>query len=310
MISRRNFIAALACAAVMPKKLFAASAADFDETAAVLLADIHINGTSGPKMLNFLKSNVAEILRMDPLPRHVFVFGDIAHLKGNPVDYKKTYPVLKLLTDAGIKLTLGMGNHDHRSAFFDCWPEYAERTLVPGEVHTVTSLPDYDMIMLDSLNETGRAGEFNESSGIISVASQEWISANLPKWPRPFFLGAHHPITQIVYRGKWGALKNVIAQSPQCKGFINGHTHVWITNFIDSKNPKTVPWLTLPSGGCWGDIGYATFTMEKWRDRKAVVARLVQKDFLLRNPVPKKDRPPFWDARMLNNKGAHCTFVI
>ena len=164
--------------------------------------------------------------------------------------------------------------------------------------------------MLDSLNETGCAGEFNESSGIISAASLEWISANLPKWPRPFFLGAHHPISQIMYGGKMGALNGEISKFSHCRGFINGHMHVWIRNFIDSKNPNTIPWLTLPSGGCWGDIGYTTFNVEKWRDSKAAVARLVQKDFLLPNPVPKKDRPPFWDARMLYNKGAHCTFVI
>ncbi len=56
-------------------------------------------------------------------------------------------PDLKLLVDAGIKLTIGMGNHDHRKAFLEVWPEYEKRTLIPGAIHTVTSLPDYDVVM-------------------------------------------------------------------------------------------------------------------------------------------------------------------
>jgi hypothetical protein len=310
MISRRNFVAAVAAAAVMPKKVFASSAADFDETAAVFLADIHINGQSGKKMLNFLRSNVAEILRMDPLPRHVFSFGDIAHTVGRKIDYDKAYPELKLLTDAGIKLTLGLGNHDHRKPFFERWPEYEKLSVVSGEALTVTSLPDYDMIMLDSLYETGKIGALNEVHGAISSSAQEWILENLPNWKRPFFIGAHHPETQIRFAGKMGGLKAEMSKFPNCRGFINGHTHVWITNYVDSKNPNTVPWLTLPSSGCWGDIGYATFKVGQWRGRKAAIASLIQKDFFLRNPVPKNKRPPLWDMRMEHNKGAKCIFAI
>ena len=146
----RGLLAAGLAAAVTPRRLFAAVPADFDETFAVFLSDVHVNGldkdagNGNPfktSMRHWLKANVAEILRMEPLPRHVFIFGDLAHLQGRLVDYKRSYPDLRLLIDAGIKLTIGMGNHDHRKAFLEIWPEYEKRTLLPGAIHTVTSLP-------------------------------------------------------------------------------------------------------------------------------------------------------------------------
>ena len=151
--TRRDFakglLAAGLAAAVTPRRLFAAVPADFDETFAVFLSDVHVNGLDKDagngkpfktSMRHWLKANVAEILRMEPLPRHVFIFGDLAHLQGRLVDYKRSYPDLRLLIDAGIKLTIGMGNHDHRKAFLEIWPEYEKRTLLPGAIHTVTSL--------------------------------------------------------------------------------------------------------------------------------------------------------------------------
>jgi hypothetical protein len=250
---------------------------------------------------------------MEPLPRHVFIFGDLAHLQGRLVDYKRSYPDLKLLIDAGIKLTIGMGNHDHRKAFLEIWPEYEKRTLLPGAIHTVTSLPDYDLVMLDSLDEKDEVDAWNPTAGALSPASQEWVLSELPKWPRPFFIGAHHPIHEL----KFGAdrkkrLNDYIVKFPNCRGYIHGHDHIWKTNVANWREPKTVPWLTLPSNGCWGDIGYVTMRVAagKWHGRKVAQAEFVQKDFFLGNPVAPEKRNPVWDARLEDVKGAKCTFVI
>ena len=87
--TRRGFLASLGAAALLPKKLFAASKADFDESLAVFLSDVHVNGLEeldgkkiSPMARNYLAATVAEILRMNPLPRNVFIFGDLAHAAG------------------------------------------------------------------------------------------------------------------------------------------------------------------------------------------------------------------------------------
>ena len=302
-ISRRGFLLGIAAAAAAPGNLFAKADKDFDSSLAVFLSDVHVNGLdelNGKKtktsMREHLAANVAEILRMNPLPRHVFIFGDLAHLQGRLVDYRRSYPDLKLLVDAGIGLTIGMGNHDHRKAFLEVWPEYEKRTLVPGAIHTVTSLPDYDLIMLEAL----------------SKASQEWILSRLPTWPRPFFIGAHHPIYELKFGNGKKRMHDHIVKFPNCRGYIHGHDHIWKTNVSNWREPKAVPWLTLPSNGCWGDIGYVVMRVSdsKLHGRRVAQAKFVQKDFFLGSPVAPEKRNPVWDARLNDLKDAKCTFVI
>lgn len=303
-------MASLACAAAAPKHIFGAGKADFDETSAVFLSDIHISGDSKETIADSFRSVIAEILRLNPLPRHVFIMGDISFDVGRRIDYEKARSELKLLADAGIVVTMAMGNHDHRKAFFECWPEYEKRSLVKDEVLTVTSLPDYDMIILDSLNETGGPGKNNIASGRVSEISQQWISENLPKWPRPFFIGAHHPPSHILFDGKMGGLTAKIAEFPRCRGFINGHTHIWLHKKMEFGNGRTVSNLTLPSGTYWGDVGYVNFKIEKSNAVKTAVASLIQKDFLLIDEYGRSGRSFFREIRIRGNKGAKCVFPI
>ena len=328
-ISRRDFLRGFG--ALLGAAPFCAASSDaaasvppsplrFDEHLAVLLSDLHVNGLDThegskvkPDMRNWLKANVAEILRMDPLPRHVFVLGDIAYLQGRLADYQQSCPDLKLLVDAGINLVLTMGNHDHRKAFLEVWPEYAERTLVPDSIHTVTHCADYDVVMLDSLNEKDAPNAWNPVNGALSKAAQEWVLEELPKWPRPFFICAHHAIWQLKFGDGKKTMEHIIGTFPNCRGYINGHDHLWKTNIANWKNPATVPWLTLPSNGFWGDIGYVTLRTGQWRGRKGVQARLVQKDFVLNGGNPNPDpsyRPIMWETRMEDLKGAKCTFML
>lgn len=315
--TRRGFLASLGAAALMPKKLFAASKADFDESLAVFLSDVHVNGLEeldgrkiSPMARNYLAATVAEILRMDPLPRNVFIFGDLAHLSGRIEDYQRSYKDLKLLSDAGIKVTIGMGNHDHRKAFLEVWPDHAERTIIPGNIHTVTSLPDYDFIMLDSLDEKDVPNAYNPGGGKLSLAAQEWVASELPKWPRPFFLGAHHALNELYVSNSEKPLRHRIRKFPNCKGFIHGHNHVWKTNITTWISPYAVPWLTLPSNGFWGDIGYVVFRVKNENGQKSAVAELKLKDFHLHGLEESSPRPPAWNARFNDLKGSRCTFMI
>jgi len=60
----------------------------------------------------------------------VVCLGDLAWCYGHRADYVDTRPLLDRLAEAGIELTLGMGNHDRRENFLSVWPEYRRRTLV------------------------------------------------------------------------------------------------------------------------------------------------------------------------------------
>lgn len=293
-----------------PKRIFAARATDFDDGLAVFLSDVHVNGRETyPEngkpiktcMRECLARHVREILKMDPLPRNVFVFGDLAYHCGRLVDYRRSYPDLRLLTDAGIRLTIGMGNHDHRKAFLEVWPEYAARTLVPGCIHTVTSLPGVDLVMLDSLDEKDEPEVWNPVPGALGASARDWIAARLPQWERPFILCAHHPLNE---------LKLDLGDFPNCRGYVHGHDHVWKTDITSYKDKRGLPMLTLPSNGCWGDIGYVIFRIGGENGCRRAVADLVQKDFYLRAPVAAAERKPAWDRRIEDNRGRRCTFAL
>ena len=131
-----------------------------DPATAVLLSDIHICGElvdskskHYPYNPTCLKLRIAEILSMRPLPANVLVFGDVAWDYGLVADYRYAAELLRPLEDAGIKVTLGLGNHDRRTAFFKVFPQYAQNTPVEGRAVSVVALPDVDVIMLDSLAE-------------------------------------------------------------------------------------------------------------------------------------------------------------
>lgn len=318
----RRFLLVAFAVLVLGPTAFAAEDAAFDERLAVFLADVHVNGLDAyvdqakkgkpvkPCMREYLVRSVDEILAMNPRPRYVIVFGDIAYLNGRACDYARSKPQLKRLTDAGIRLTLGLGNHDHRAAFFDAWPEYRERTLLKDHVVTVTEMPDVDLVMLDTLTDNGVAETRNPVNGSLSKAEQRWIVSKLRKWKRPFLVGAHHRLNGDlrveVKDGKTIPLAEFLrTKCPNYRGFIHGHSHRWVpTPLPDDYLGR--PHLTLPSNGCWGDIGYVLFRMTPERG----VASLVMKDFFKKYGLPPEERPASWSVRVADTVEARCTFAF
>ena len=88
-----------------------------DQNLVAFIADLHVNGTAEGKpgedchQTEYLRKTVAEILTLDPLPANVVCCGDIAFLFGLPQDYALAKTILQPLCDAGIRVTLGMGDH-------------------------------------------------------------------------------------------------------------------------------------------------------------------------------------------------------
>ena len=306
-VSRRSFLGCLGAAAAAPR-LFAKAPGDYDPDLTVLLSDLHVNGASDSHQLGRLERAVGEILALTPLPARAVVFGDIACMYGRTEDYARAAKALKRLEDAGIPVTLGVGNHDRRAAFLDAYPDYATRTKVPGRVVTVCDAGAVDFLMLDGLlGADDRApNDMGPLAGRLDRDQQDWLLAALPAWKKPVFVCSHFPVGDLSAGGR--PLVNLLARTPSVVGYIHGHDHRWYTREVREAWRKAAPKrsLCLPSTGAWGDIGYALLRTSTGR----AVASLVQREFFYPKP-PKPGAPVerIWKSIVEANHNQTCAFT-
>ena len=307
-VSRRGFIGILGAAAAAPR-LFAKAPSDYDPNLTVLLSDLHVNGASDSHQLGRLERAVGEILARAPLPARAVVFGDIACMYGRKADYARAAAALKRLEDAGVSVTLGVGNHDRRSTFLETHPGYAARTKVPGRIVTVCDAGTVDFLMLDGLQGTDdRAwNDMGPLAGQLDKTQEEWLLSALPAWKKPVFVCSHYPIGDLSAGGQ--PLSRLLARVPAVVGYIHGHDHRWYTRDMGMgwKSTGAKRTLCLPSTGAWGDIGYALMRTSKDR----AVASLVQREFYYPRP-PKPGAPVqhLWNAIVEANRNQTCAFAI
>ena len=289
-------------------RLFAKAPGDFDADLTVLLSDLHVNGTSDSHQLGRLERAVGEVLAMSPLPARAVVFGDIACMYGRKEDYVRAAAALKRLKDAGVSVTLGVGNHDRRSTFLEVYPSYATNTKVHGRIVSVCDAGAVDFIMLDGLQGTdGRAlDDSGPNNGQLDKDQQDWLAAALPAWKKPVFVCSHFPVSDLTVGGK--PLAHLLVRTPSVVGYIHGHEHRWCTRDVREAWRKVAPKqsLCLPSTGAWGDIGYALLRTSKGR----AVATLVQREFFYPRP-PKPGAPVelLWKTIVQANQNKTCAFT-
>lgn len=305
---RSDFLrGAFAFGAVTPvarRGLFTGADGDYDESLAILVSDPHVK--PGGYQLARLREVVAEILRMNPLPRNVVCFGDIARSFGRREDYEAGKDPWLDLVNAGVRVTLGMGNHDRRRNFLEVWPEYSRRTLVEGRIVTVADIGSCDILMLDSLFENhSDETRHCEGDGQLIGDQWDWLRTALPKWPRPVLVGAHHPVSEFK-EGGGKALGDLLMDSRNVIGYVHGHNHLWDTSLIsrsDSAWGNRI-WkrsFGLPSACHWGDIGYVILRTAPGSAR----AELVMKDHFFPDPEVRT-----WidDEIVREKKGMNITF--
>ena len=280
-----------------------------DPATAVLLSDIHICGelVDGkskyyPYNPTCLKLRIAEILQMRPLPANVLVFGDVAWDHGLEEDYRYAAELLSELEQAGIKVTLGMGNHDRRAPFFKVFSEYAKSTKVDGRVVSLVEMPDFDFVMLDSLAELPglKLRQATTVSGEISGGQIEWLQEFAKGCTRRVVLGSHHPL------GEMANLEKLIADTPQVAGYVYGHTHIWnkgVRVVRPRKELHMVPTLGLPAT-FYGDIGFAVMRSTP----EAVTFEYSSKGFWW--PQPKENPPAEWQSRADDLADERCKFLL
>ena len=277
-----------------------------DDRLTVFVSDLHVRDM-GCYQYRFFDRTVDEILAMNPRPRRVIAFGDIAYTCGLEREYRTSRPMLERLIDAGMEVTLGMGNHDRRSTFLSVWPEYRGRTLLPGKIVTKTDLGPVDLLMLDGLQgkDERKNTDMGPVSGALDNEHQEWLLAYLKGMTKRTILASHFPVNELKVCGK--PLASRFNEFPLIAGYIYGHLHRWIPswNLKGWGSRGIVRTLCLPSTGHWGDIGYTVFRA----DEHMAQAEFVQKDFFFPRPAREDERrPPEWDDIIAERTGGRCVF--
>lgn len=289
-----------------------------DETLVALLSDCHVGNWHSPKYqgVKFAEC-LARVLALDPLPAKMLIPGDLAYLWGRKEDYALSRQLLQPVLDAGIDVTIGMGNHDRRENFLEFWPEYAKRTPVPGRIVSEVKGVHFDYFMIDTLDQPAATDKWI-TPGTLDGPQREWLKAASAAAKRPFLVLAHHPAGELGEPGKgnthqsarkFGELIMGSKDAPtKCCGYIHGHDHQWyLTRSLwHWSSPRVGITAALPSTGHWGDIGYSL--LREYPDRAEL--KLVQYDYFSPKPPEPGAAPnPAWQAIVRDNADARCTFV-
>ena len=300
-VSRRAFLVGATAAAAVPA--LAVGKGGFDPNKIVFFADPHISGKwAVDHQKKFLAKFVAEVVAMEPKPANVVVLGDLANGWGFVEDYRDFAKIVAPIEQAGIKLTLAMGNHDKRVNFLKQFPQYAETTKVPGRIVSEVNTPYADLILLDTLWEGDKLEGENHVDGAFDEAQRKWLVARLAAAKKPVFVAAHHYLSE-----KGLGIRKLLVQSPAVHGYIYGHEHEWRSMYESDggyTNRQTVRTACVPSAGHFGDIGYCTLDIGP--DKAVMTVR--QTDHFFNYPCPTAFRQKGWDEVVRENDGRKMTF--
>lgn len=313
--TRREFLrgfaaAALALSTPPPEQENAARTIDPD--LAVVMSDLHIGKPWAEQKFKTDRSYdyidptvrrlVADILSMKTLPAHVFILGDVSVCFGEERDYEIAKEILSPLEEAGIKIVATAGNHDRRVPMAAALGGWLAPSPVEGRFASVTSLPKFDMILLDSLKETDPASE-NNSAGRggceLGAAQTKWLEDFLAATTRPALVCAHHPAWSL-------GINKLMVKSPRVCGYLHGHNHSWQENILFSSYARKtmIRMVGLPSMGMDRDIGFAV--LRAFDDR--VELAQVERDYYFPVKTPKEERLPLWDCLVKERHGRKVSF--
>ena len=268
-----------------------------DENLICIISDLHVR--PGKYQEAHFNKTIEEVLALNPRPKYVLCLGDIAYLTGKPEEYAAAKQGLASLEEAGMQLTMTMGNHDRRANFAAAFPDKAAASELPHRMVYTVQTPRADFSLLDSLQEGDNHDKWI-TPGAIDDEQRAWLESKLAAATKPVFVMAHHPIHEV----KIGKL---LLATPACCGYIYGHEHLWKSawiheNYRDRNMMKT---LCVPSTGHWGDIGFVTLKLEE--DRAVVDLR--EREFFFPKPAKEgEDKPLEWTTIEEEHRGGICTF--
>ena len=315
-LSRRNFIVGAVSSAATDmvgcERQKSKGLVRIDPNRVVLAADVHIpilrseqkyrTGREFPWVVDLVRENIDEILRLDPLPANFIVLGDLSAMFSEEKEYVILRELLQPLRERGIKVTLTMGNHDTRAVFAKAFPECAAQSLVPGRYAYRVETPFVDFLVLDSLKEPPQEKHRDRSGYGLGEEQTAWAKKALSDLKKPTFVCAHHHVNQI-------EIKTEVVNTPKVVGYVHGHHHQWQTDRIITTwtdDARTLRTVGLGAFGLDGDIGYAIMDVNP----EAATLKVIAKDYFFPLPQPKERRPKLWDELVRDHQGRRFVFPL
>ena len=320
---RRQFISGcLATAAAGRLAAAAETPASLDPNLVVVISDIHAarpwseqkyrTGREYPHVCGKISQFVNEILAMRPLPANVVGLGDLSLAFAEEGDYALCRRLLKPLEDAGITVTHALGNHDRVAEFLTAYPEYSGRVMFGDKVVSEVSTPHADFILIDTHVECApeERGKYETCRGFgCGKEQKDWLTSRLLTSKKPTFVCSHHQAVDV-------GLKNLVSRLPTVFGYLHGHHHHWMTNYVHDgygKNAKIILQVGFPSFGIDNDVGYGVMRIGEDHAELSCVVR----DYYFPVPADVREkegasgrRPAAWDAFRKNWEGRSLTFAF
>jgi 3',5'-cyclic AMP phosphodiesterase CpdA len=200
------------------------------------ITDLHLGFSSdAPDELNTqrLKATLKAIFAGPVRPDALLVSGDLS--EGKVVSYRR---LKAILSDVPAPVHIALGNHDHRAAFREVFPEAPD---AGGFVQYAVEDAPVRLLVLDTLDE-GRNG------GAFCAARAAWLAERLAESDRPTLLALHHPPVETgiewmevgAQEGWVRRLAEAVAGHDHILGLVCGHMH----------RPIATTWRGLPVSVC------------------------------------------------------------
>ena len=247
-ITRRSFLgrAAAVTTGLVAAGSLRANEASPHETLA-LCSDTHIAADpatlrSDVNMSAHFQEALKQIITSPDKPGRLMINGDCAYLTGQPDDYKTFLGHLTPVREAGLPITLALGNHDDRDPFRSALKETGiEPSPVPDKQVAIVPGKHVNWFLLDSLEAV------NSTPGLLGKPQLDWLDGVLKQHAdKPAFVMAHHNveyrkhlksaevIVEVADRRIPAAgltddeqLLEVLAAHSNVAAYFCGHTHQW-----------------------------------------------------------------------------------
>ena len=247
-VTRRSFLAhaVVATGGFVSAGHLPAGESEGVETVA-LCSDTHI--AADPRtvraevnMSTNLREALRQIVNSPDKPARVLINGDCAYINGQPDDYQTFLTHLSPVREAGLRVTLLLGNHDDREPLQKALKEVGiDASPVPHKQVAIVRTKHVNWFLLDSLDMV------NSTPGLLGKAQLDWLDGALRENAgKPAFVMAHHNVDHRKHLKSGEVIVDVVDRRLPAPGLIDdeplleiltahpnvasyfcGHTHQW-----------------------------------------------------------------------------------